>query len=109
MPIIYQGILLKVTSNNGWYLLKYSLKNKSMVLQVVQLSWLNEAIQFCEGIHKIERRRLSNVASSVEQTCFVGSTARLLLRVDEVPSSNVSPASGGMQGSPHLKLVSKKW
>ena len=66
--------------------------------------------QIREGIHEFERKRLGNVASSAEQTCFVGSTARLASHTDAtVPSSNVRYAGGMSQGNPLLKLVSEMW
>ncbi len=39
--------------------------------------------QICERIHKFERRRLGDIASNAEQTCFVGSSAKSPSHADD--------------------------
>jgi hypothetical protein len=57
-------------------------------------------IQNRERIRDFERRRLCNVASNAEQTCFVGITVTLQLHFDdgEWPSGKAPGSGPGIRG-----------
>ncbi len=63
-------------------------------------------IQFCERIRKIERKRLGNIASSAQQTCFVGSMARLPSRVDDGVIAQLARAPALQAGGPGFESPS---
>ena len=63
-------------------------------------------IQFCERIRKVERKRLGNIASSAQQTCFVGSMARLPSRVDDGVIAQLARAPALQAGGPGFESPS---